>query len=684
MFVKRELYDDFLSTRGRRRREKKKKMGLGSVDAEYARASNFSTRIHPEFFTTTVQNETIKIVDVLATLPEKTLYSLPRLNAKTGEIETNVRFRNDETYENVLIGQAVPGLAIAGGVVAIVALAMALKFGRSVFSACCCYKCKKMCKPFPYTRSALRQTKLVMVLFAFVGAVGCFVVFSCENVLTQELTEAADAVRDVLVKLENETYPSIEASLKQSIDEGVFVSTSNVLEEIREEMSRVKDVTKEYDDEISTNAKMAERATLGLTSVLFIVSTITTMAIVRGNWHVIAFCSIWLTSALVLVWIVFGGVSALGVALDDAHFMVDKYLISPKNVDVSAIVTCADASTSLKVVNELRAATYSTINGANEKMIQIDPFDVMKEETSPVRLMNAMFRPVSTSDLCASETDMKKSADIVDGIDTEDDANNNNHSSSSSNIHSSSNSDSSGGDEANNDEEKKRRRRRRRRRLLHDSPIETGRYEFTMRSDETSKSFEATTCDFYRHNSSSVAEVTYVKTDEPGYIDASSGYYLDTNVYDFETTHTRCDLAASTETTVFANRCFLVESSDDPWIPHDTYDAVKSHVEIAKELIRSLPKAHLLVTCEYLWLDPNKDSQSEAEREALSGLWKTEERLESSIKTAILMWTGVLITGVAFFCMWIILMVAVQRLRNEDLMIDGDSFDPEKAGYEIY
>jgi hypothetical protein len=83
-------------------------------------------------------------------------------------------------------------------------------------------------------------------------------------------------------------------------------------------------------------------------------------------------------------------------------------------------------------------------------------------------------------------------------------------------------------------------------------------------------------------------------------------------------------------------------------------------------------------------LDPNKDSQSEAEVEALSGLWKTEERLESSIKTAILMWTGVLITGVAFFCMWIILMVAVQRLRNEDLMIDGDSFDPEKAGYEIY
>ena len=151
------------------------------VVEEYANASNFSTRIQPEFFITstptpptTVQNigvveETIIIIDDdgLATLPEKTLYSLPRLNAKTGEIETNVRFRNDETYENVLIGQAVPGLAIAGGVVAIVALAMALKFGRSVFSACCCYKCKKMCKPFPYTRSALRQTKLVMVLFAF-------------------------------------------------------------------------------------------------------------------------------------------------------------------------------------------------------------------------------------------------------------------------------------------------------------------------------------------------------------------------------------------------------------------------------------------------------------------------------------------------------------------------------------
>ena len=75
--------------------------------------------------------------------------------------------------------------------------------------------------------------------------------------------------------------------MKQSIDEGVFVSTSNVLEEIREEMSRVEDDEKEYDGQISTNAKMAERATLGLTSVLFIVSTITTMAIVRGNWHVL-------------------------------------------------------------------------------------------------------------------------------------------------------------------------------------------------------------------------------------------------------------------------------------------------------------------------------------------------------------------------------------------------------------
>ena len=205
-----------------------------------------------------------------------------------------------------------------------------------------------------------------------------------------------------MVKLEIETYPSIEASLQQSIDEGVFVSSSDALQEIREEVAYAKDMAKEYEDTISTNAKMAERASLGLTSVLFIVSSITTIAIVRGNWRVIVFCSIFLTQALLLTWIVFGGVSALGVALDDAHFTVNEYLTSPKNVDVSAIVTCADASTSLKVVNELRAATYSTINSANEKMVQIDPFEVMKAENAPVRLMNAMFKPVFTSTLCAS------------------------------------------------------------------------------------------------------------------------------------------------------------------------------------------------------------------------------------------------------------------------------------------
>ena len=387
----------------------------------------------------------------------------------------------------------------------------------------------------------------------------------------------------------------------------------------------------------------------------------------------------------------FGGVSALGVALDDAHFTVNEYLTSPKNVDVSAIVTCADASTSLKVVNELRAATYSTINSANEKMVQIDPFEVMKAENAPVRLMNAMFKPVFTSTLCASaasDTRTGTAGNIVeiegDGeeVDDDDHDSENNHSSHNNSSHSSHSSSSSRDDDAKNT--KKQRRFQRRRELLHDKSTQTGRYDFTARSGETFTSFEETTCDFYRHNSSSVEEITYVKTDEPGYVDDSSAYYLDTNVYDFETKYTRCALAASTETTVFAARCFLVESSNDPWIPYDTYDAVEANVKLARDLIESLPKAHSLVTCEYLWADPNKDKpKKEREAAELTGLRKTEDRLQSSVKTATLMWTGVFMTGIAFFCMWIILMVAVHRLRHEDLMIDGDSFDPEKAGYEI-
>ena len=660
-------------------------------NVNYTLASSFSTGIQSSFVNATT---TSLRDDLIRALPTKTLYSLPRLNAKTGEIEAKLYFRNDETYENVLIGQALPGLAIAFLLLSMIAVAMVLKSVQCVFSLCCS-SCERMFKPFPYTRAALRQTKTVMVCFALLGAIGCFIVFSCGNVLTDELTEAADSVRDIMVKLEIETYPSIEASLQQSIDEGVFVSSSDALQEIREEVAYAKDMAKEYEDTISTNAKMAERASLGLTSVLFIVSSITTIAIVRGNWCVIVFCSIFLTQALLLTWIVFGGVSALGVALDDAHFTVNEYLTSPKNVDVSAIVTCADASTSLKVVNELRAATYSTINSANEKMVQIDPFEVMKAENAPVRLMNAMFKPVFTSTLCASAasdtrtgTAGNKIVEIEgDGeeVDDDDHDSENSHSSHSNSSSSSSHSSSSGRDDDDDAKNRKKQRRfQRRRELLHDKSTQTGRYDFTARSGETFTSFEETTCDFYRHNSSSVEEITYVKTDEPGYVDDSSAYYLDTNVYDFETKYTRCALAASTETTVFAARCFLVESSNDPWIPYDTYDAVEANVKLARDLIESLPKAHSLVTCEYLWADPNKDKpKKEREAAELAGLRKTEERLQSSVKTATLMWTGVFMTGIAFFCMWIILMVAVHRLRHEDLMIDGDSFDPEKAGYEI-
>ena len=662
-------------------------------NVNYTLASSFSTGIQSSFVNATT---TSLRDDLIRALPTKTLYSLPRLNAKTGEIETKLYFRNDETYENVLIGQALPGLAIAFLLFSMIVVAMVLKSVQCVFSLCCS-SCERVFKPFPYTRAALRQTKTVMVCFALLGAIGCFIVFSCGNVLTEELTEAADSVRDIMVKLEIETYPSIEASLQQSIDEGVFVSSSDALQEIREEVAYAKDMAKEYEDTISTNAKMAERASLGLTSVLFIVSSITTIAIVRGNWRVIVFCSIFLTQALLLTWIVFGGVSALGVALDDAHFTVNEYLTSPKNVDVSAIVTCADASTSLKVVNEVRAATYSTINSANEKMVQIDPFEVMKAENAPVRLMNAMFKPVFTSTLCASAasdtrtgTAGNKIVEIEgDGeeVDDDDHDSENNHSSHSNSSHSSSSSSSSSSSRDDDDDAKNRKKQRRfqrRRELLHDKSTQTGRYDFTARSGETFTSFEETTCDFYRHNSSSVEEITYVKTDEPGYVDDSSAYYLDTNVYDFETKYTRCALAASTETTVFAARCFLVESSNDPWIPYDTYDAVEANVKLARDLIESLPKAHSLVTCEYLWADPNKDKpKKEREAAELAGLRKTEERLQSSVKTATLMWAGVFMTGIAFFCMWIILMVAVHRLRHEDLMIDGDSFDPEKAGYEI-
>ena len=660
-------------------------------NVNYSLASSFSTGIQSSFVNATTTTRD----DLIRALPTKTLYSLPRLNAKTGEIETKLYFRNDETYENVLIGQALPGLAIAFLLFSMIVVAMVLKSVQCVFSLCCS-PCERMFKPFPYTRSALRQTKTVMVCFALLGAIGCFIVFSCGNVLTEELTEAADSVRDIMVKLEIETYPSIEASLQQSIDEGVFVSSSDALQEIREEVAYAKDMAKEYGDTISTNAKMAERASLGLTSVLFIVSSITTIAIVGGNWRVIVFCSIFLTQALLLTWIVFGGVSALGVALDDAHFTVNEYLTSPKNVDVSAIVTCADASTSLKVVNELRAATYFTINSANEKMIQIDPYYVMKAENASVRLLNAMFRPELTSTLCASaasDTRTGTAGNIVeiegDGEEVDDDDHDSenshsSHSNSSNSSHSSSSSrdDDDDGDDAKNT--KKQRRFQRRRELLHDKSTQTGRYDFTARSGETFTSFEETTCDFYRHNSSSVEEITYVKTDEPGYVDDSSAYYLDTNVYDFETKYTRCALAASTETTKFAAQCFLVESSNDPWIPYDTYDAVEANVKLARDLIESLPKAHSLVTCEYLWADPNKDKpKKEREAAELTGLRKTEDRLQSSVKTATLMWTGVFMTGIAFFCMWIILMVAVHRLRHEDLMIDGDSFDPEKAGYEI-
>ena len=124
-------------------------------------------------------------------------------------------------------------------------------------------------------------------------------------------------------------------------------------------------------------------------------------------------------------------------------------------------------------------------------------------------------------------------------------ANNHGHNSSSHSSSSSSSRDDDDDDDDDGDDAKSTKKQRRRELLRQIDANRSVRF-LTARSGETFTSFEETTCDFYRHNSSSVEEITYVKTDEPGYEDDSSAYYLDTSVYDFETKYTRCPLGRPT------------------------------------------------------------------------------------------------------------------------------------------
>jgi len=110
-------------------RQKNKNAMNDDDDDFYSRASSFSTGIQSRFVSA---NRTFETHHARA-LPDETLYSLPRLNAKTGEIEKNLHFRNDETYENVLIGQALPGLTIAGLLLASIAVTVVLKSGALLF-----------------------------------------------------------------------------------------------------------------------------------------------------------------------------------------------------------------------------------------------------------------------------------------------------------------------------------------------------------------------------------------------------------------------------------------------------------------------------------------------------------------------------------------------------------------------
>ena len=314
-----------------------------------------------EQFTWEYKNYKYNVLGEEFKLPEP-FTGIPRVDPRNNkEYVGQMEFTDD--YISSIIGQALPGIIIAG--LLLVSMILVLIF-YVLSSVCkCCGLCRCCFRPVPYTRKSLHVAKGIQLLFVLLCFCGCIVIY----VKSPDLGDGIKSIASGLSSSASRVVSDVESLRGANITTYGGGSGSSFTSQLDTFVDVAKTVQKEImntENLIDSRRKDVQTAADVVAGVLLGVAFITMALSILNFWRLLIIFSVLTSIILILTWLVVGTVAAFGVFLDDFCVTINQYLIDPASVTISKQIPCLSPSQLVQFGSEWRAIISITVDHLNE------------------------------------------------------------------------------------------------------------------------------------------------------------------------------------------------------------------------------------------------------------------------------------------------------------------------------
>ena len=302
-------------------------------------------------------------------LPD-TVLGLPRVNPLNGNEYTGGFEVTNEEYIGSLLGQGLPGIAMAIILLVAMVLMGLVYVVSSVCGATLCKCCNGAYKPRSFSKRDLLINKFVMFGFCVLTAIGCFIVFAETGPLldsTKDLTSGlTGTVADLTASVLNIADTLSVAAKDPTLKTGGNVTKNT--ENMKDAAVKVNDVVQKAQKDIDDAIDMGGGYSLIGAGVMFGVSFMVFGAGLIGWYRLLILLMVILSIFLILGWIVWGVLSITTVLIDDLCVAMKAYLADSSSSELKDLIPCLEVKVAVEVMNRAREMVASGIAAVNDEI----------------------------------------------------------------------------------------------------------------------------------------------------------------------------------------------------------------------------------------------------------------------------------------------------------------------------
>jgi hypothetical protein len=298
-----------------------------------------------------------------ATLPPA-VTGLPR-QGTAGAYEGGFELTNTD-YLLSLVGQAMPGFAMAIILMAVMILMILVYIASTICGALCCKCCNGAYKPRKFTKKDLVINKVVILVFVALTAAGCFMIFSEGPSLLDGVSDLTQAMVDTVLDLVDDGRAISDAINTAATDDSMALGeVGDTMAEMDEALDTVEEAIEKAQDQIEAQLDAAGSLILAAAGAMFALSFVVFAAAFIGWWRLLILFIVVLSLGMVLAWIVWGIVAMVTTLVDDLCWAMQDYLDNPDSSDLGDLIPCMDAKTALDTMTLARSMSSLGIVGVN-------------------------------------------------------------------------------------------------------------------------------------------------------------------------------------------------------------------------------------------------------------------------------------------------------------------------------